>query len=342
MVGAMKLVSTLLRACGLVLALCGPALALCQGRDLIAALPAPDRAALQAAADVPFAEGNFFAARKGQAQILLVGTYHLGDARFGPVVAALTPALAAAQELLVEVSPEDEAQLKTWLGAHPDAVFDQAGPSLRDRLSPADWQALSAAVQARGTPPAAILKMRPWLVAAMLEAPACMGMDKAALEAGLDHRLTAAATAQGLPIRSLEPFDTALKVFAALSPEDQLDMIRQALLTEPVAEDMATTLTEAYFRGQSQLYMAFAREEAIRSSGLPVAEVDRELGVMLALLIDGRNAAWIPVLDAAAAKGPVVAAFGALHLPGEKGVAHLLVQDGWTVTPWTPGEAWPQ
>ena len=53
-------------------------------------------------------------------------------------------------------------------------------------------------------------------------------------------------------------------------------------------------------------------------------------------LMDRRNRAWIAPLtqaaEAAAPKGTeVVAAFGALHLPGEEGVLRLLERDGWTV-----------
>lgn len=337
---------TLLPAFGLFLALALPAFAACAGRDLIAALPETERAALRAEADVPYARGNFWQARKGPARILLVGTYHLGDDRFAATARTLTPALQAAGALLVEIAPEDEKRLKTWLATHPEAVFDQTGTPLRDRLSPEDWAALSAAVQARGTPPSAILKMRPWIVASLLEAPACMTAGGIAanqgLDQGLDRRLMALASAQGLAIRSLEPFDTALRIFDDMAPEDQMDMIRQALQTEAEAEDMAATLTAAYFRGESQLYMAFARAEAIRSSGLGASEVDRQIRVMYAALLDRRNAAWIPVLEDAAAKGPVVAAFGALHLPGDQGIAALLEARGWTVQPWTPGEAWPE
>lgn len=326
---------TLLRAFGLTLALTLPAWAACQGNDLIAALSPQARLALTPQA--PFATGNSWQARRGTAQILFVGTYHLDDPRFDAVTKALTPALAAASGLLVELSPEDERALKSHIARHPETVFDQTGPSLRDRLGPRDWESLSRAVLSRGTPSAAVLRMRPWLVASMLEVPAClMG---ASVERGLDRRLTTLATAQGLPIRSLEPFDTALKVFASLSPDDQLDMIRQALLTEPLAEDMATTLTEAYFRGESQLFLAFTRQEAIDHLGLTPAEVDRQTAVMMAALLDGRNAAWVPVLEAQT--GPTVAAFGALHLGGDKGVLNLLAQDGWQVTPWTPGDAWP-
>ena len=44
-----------------------------------------------------------------------------------------------------------------------------------------------------------------------------------------------------------------------------------------------------------------------------------------------RNRAWIPVIEAAAPKGPVVAAFGALHLSGTDGVLALARARGFTL-----------
>ncbi|NBZ88325.1 TraB/GumN family protein [Stagnihabitans tardus] len=307
-------------------------------RDLIADLSPETRAAL--VSDIPFATGNFWQARRGEAQMLLIGTYHLDHFRFDDLVPTLAPAIQGASGLWVELAPKDEAALKSWLGSHPEALFDQKGPSLRDRLGAEDWAALSQALQRRGTYPVTVLKTRPWVVASMLEKPACLGATEEILN-GLDRRLSALAAEQGLPIHSLEPFDTAVKVFSNLTPEEQLDMIRQGLLIEPKSDDMAATLVGAYFRGESQLYIAFTRQMAIDDFGLDPAEVDRQMKLMFNTLLDGRNAAWVPVLEKASEAGPLVAAFGALHLGGEKGVLNLLAAEGWQVTPWTPGDAWP-
>jgi uncharacterized protein YbaP (TraB family) len=52
---------------------------------------------------------------------------------------------------------------------------------------------------------------------------------------------------------------------------------------------------------------------------------------MEASLMTERNRAWIPVIEAAAAEGPVLAAFGALHLSGNDGVLALLERRGFTL-----------
>ena len=75
------------------------------------------------------------------------------------------------------------------------------------------------------------------------------------------------------------------------------------------------------------------RDQAYAQPGMTRDQVDSDFALMEKLLMDDRNRAWIPVIDAAAAEGPLVVAFGALHLPGQNGVLNLLAQDGWTITP---------
>lgn len=62
----------------------------------------------------------------------------------------------------------------------------------------------------------------------------------------------------------------------------------------------------------------------------------RELALVDRAMIASRNASWIPVPEAQAAHGPILAAFGALHLSGETGVLNLLAQRGWHLSPLSP------
>ena len=66
------------------------------------------------------------------------------------------------------------------------------------------------------------------------------------------------------------------------------------------------------------------------------AKADREMALIDQAMISYRNAAWVPVLEKAAQKGPILAAFGALHLPGDAGVLALMAQNGWTIQALTP------
>ncbi len=309
-----------------------PAHAECTGHNLIAALPPADLAALRAATDAqPFARGNLWHATKGTHDITLIGTYHLDDPRHAATVAALTPTLANATALLVEAGPSEEAQLTDLMAREPQRMLITSGPTLPEALSEADWQRLSAALTARGIPPFMAAKMKPVFLTAILSLPAC-NFDPTAAENGLDKRLIALASAQNLPIQGLEPFDTIFTIFDQFTTADQITMLSQTLDGEGGSDDMAQTLSDAYFAGEARLFWQFSYLQALSLPGMTRAEADREFALVENALMNARNAKWIPVIEQAAAKGPIVAAFGALHLSGDTGVLNLLQQDGYLIT----------
>lgn len=308
----------------------------CNGRNLITALPPADLATLQAKAEVPFAQGNLWRATKDGQEIILAGTYHLGDPRFAPILALLTPHLAASTALLVEAGPLEEAALKAKVAKDPSLMLLTKGPTLPERLSPVDWASLSAALKARGMPPVMAAKMQPWLVATMLQMPACLFPITPAATQGLDKQLIALAQASAKPIKALEPADAILSIFGQIPPDQQLEMLMQTVATDAQSDDMATTLSDSYFAGESRLFWEFSALQMAALPGMTAERAATEMALVERAMISSRNANWIPVLEAAAEKGPILAAFGALHLPGETGVLNLLAQSGWHLSPLTP------
>ncbi len=302
--------------------------------NLIAALPPDQRAALQAAADgVPFAKGNLWHATRPGQDITLVGTFHLDDPRHAATLTALTPALHAARTLLVEAGPAEEAALLDHVARHPELLIAQTGPTLPEALPKADWQRLSAALSARGIPPFMAAKLRPWYLATLLAVPPCQFTRTGAMN-GLDRRLMTLASQARLPILGLEPFDTIFTVFDRFAPADQMAFLMQSLSESGEDNAMAITLADSYFSGDNRLYWEFARLRMQTRSG--PAEADRQFALVEDALLTRRNRAWISRIEAAAAQGPVIVAFGALHLSGENGVLNLLAQHGWALSPLAP------
>lgn len=308
------------------------ALAECRGQDLLAALPAADRAALQARAQaVPFPDGRLWLARRGGQTVTLVGTYHLDDPRNRLTLAALAPALQAAHTLLVEAGPQEMEALQARMLADPGLVLLPPGQSLYARMDRDSWTRLSQALALRGVPAVMAMRMRPWYVTMILSASVC-GTD--GLQAGgLDMMLMTAAKDRALPVRGLEPAETVFDIFNALPMEDQLAMLDTALAEERQAQDMVVTLANAYFQGQTRLMWEFSGWYYEHSPGLDPAEARRQMALTEAQVLIARNRAWIPVIEQAAQDGPVLAAFGALHLPGTDGVLNLMARSGWTLTP---------
>lgn len=316
----------------------GPVLADCRGIDLIAAMPAPARAALRAeAAAIPFSRGLVWRATKGPARMLVVGTYHLDDPRHEALTVRLAPYLAAADALLVEAGPDEQARLKSALAADPTLILDPDGPPLPARLGEAAWGQMRTAMAARGIPEAAAARLRPWYASVMLGMAPCVLADMGAGGlVGLDQRLMAQAGAAGVPVRALEPWDTLFTLFADLTPQDETDLIRAALAGAEVADDMTATMADAYFEGRGWEIWLLQRHLAEAAGLQSPEEVAAQTALTQEVLLDRRNRAWLaPMLDAAqtaATRGKgVVVAVGLLHLPGEAGVLALLEGEGWRV-----------
>ncbi len=304
----------------------------CVGQNLIAALPADQRAVIEAAAAaVPYPAGNLWQATRDGQQITLVGTFHLDDPRHAATLNALTPTLLAAKTLLVEAGPQEEAALKSYVADHPERLINTTGPTLPEALPEADWLRLSQALRDRGIPPFFAAKMQPWYVSTLLAIPACQFAEAAAMN-GLDRRLIALAQSQGMTVAALEPFDTIFAVFDGFAQVDQLAILMQTLDASAADDDMAVTLADSYFAGESRLFWEFSKLQLKTVSGLTEAEVDREFALVEEALINRRNRAWIDRITAEAAQRPVLVAFGALHLSGANGVLNLLARDGWTIT----------
>ena len=308
----------------------------CVGQNLITALPQDQRASLSLATDaVPFPRGNFWRAQKDGRQITLVGTFHLDDPRHDATMVWLAPQVLASRTLLVEAGPAEVAQLNALISAEPQRLINTQGPTLPEALPEADWLRLSDALRNRGIAPFMAAKMQPWYVSTLLAIPACQFALAAAMN-GLDQRLIATAETGGVAIAALEPFDTIFTIFDSFASQDQLAMLIQTLDATAGNDDMAVTLADAYFSGDSRLYWEFTKLQLQTRSGMTPAAAEREFALADTAMLTRRNQDWIAPIEAAAVNGPVTVAFGALHLSGEKGVLNLLAKAGWTVAPVVP------
>ncbi|MDF3606196.1 TraB/GumN family protein [Paracoccus sp. DMF-8] len=324
----------------------------CVGQDLIARMDPDQRAALDAAVEgVPFRHGLFWEARKDDMRLTLIGTYHFGDPRHDAVLDRFGPMIDEADRLLVEAGPQEMARLQQAMIDDPNLLMDQDGPTLPERLAPGEWDSVSQTMGARGIPAFVVSKMRPWYVSMMMGLSPCMLQQVAETgkTGGLDQLLMDRAEISDTPIAALEPWDTLFSLFQGLTPDEEIEMIVAALPAAEHADDYGTTLVNAYFQQDVWRIWEFGRIDAYENSGLPRDRIDQQFVLAQTKMMDERNESWIaPLTDAArqAAErqaadkqaadkrvgGHVIAAFGALHLPGEKGVLNLLQQDGWTLT----------
>jgi hypothetical protein len=146
------------------------------------------------------------------------------------------------------------------------------------------------------------------------------------------------AEAAGTPMAPLEPWDTVFGLMTAGTMEEQLDALRLSVLDPGPAEEMLVAMLEGYFAGRIAEVWELTRLSAELEPGAAGADGPAAFAMMEQALIRTRNAAWIPVIEAAAERSPrLLVAAGAAHLPGEDGVLRLLERQGWTIAPLDAG-----
>lgn len=321
----------LFRAAALTFALATPALSACVGTDVRESFTAAERAQLAEALDAtPYAEGNHWIARRGTEVVHFVGTLHLDDPRLDGVMTRLAPVLDGAGQVLMEMTPDEQAQLKSAIAKDTGLILIEDGPTLIEQMGD-DWAMIAEAAQARGIPPFMAAKMEPWYLAVMLSLPACAREKMIGGAHGLDARIMKHAEENALKMTALEPYDTLFRLFTSVSMEEQIEMLRAGVPPEAEAANALVTMLDLYFAEESgaiwPINVIHMQGVLDQSPEETAADVESLREVVLA----GRNAAWLPhILEAAGAK-PVVVAVGAGHLSGSDGLLKMMEDKGFAL-----------
>ncbi len=307
------------------------AAAACAGRDLREALPAALQAEIATElARIPYSSGLSWTARRDGRRLDIIGTLHLNDPRHAPLVAHMAPAIQAADALLVEVNTTDKAALDDALGKRPELMFITEGPTLIDRLPEEDWRQIAALAQTAGIPAFMAAKMRPWFLSMSLSIPSCARQIPDVTN-GLDMRLLQVAAEAGVPALSLEDPLTVFRSLDAAPLREQVEALRSYIALMRVGPDEFHTMLESYFDGEVQGFSLLQMKQLLAAeTGLSATERQAEFDALMQLLLDDRNRAWIPVIEATRGDRLVIAV-GAAHLPGKAGLLALLEAEGYTL-----------
>ena len=304
---------------------------ICGTIDLTETFSAEETARLDAlVAPHAYAEGLTWEATRGDSRVVVVGTLHIPDARFDPIVARLAPEIERSDVLIVEATKSGEAELAQLAATRPEMFFLTSGPSLVDLLEPAEWAQVEAELSTRGIPGVVAAKFQPWYASLILAVPTCALSVMQAGEVGLDRRLEVLAEEAGVEVAALENAEAVLAVFAGDSIEDQLEGLRITLGTTDPTNANTTTLVEMYFDGRTRASWEVSRI-LIDREGL--ADGQEMFDEVEAALLIGRNESWEAIMDDLIGGRDAVLAVGAAHLSGETGVLRALERAGYKVAP---------
>ncbi|EAR51471.1 hypothetical protein OG2516_17161 [Oceanicola granulosus HTCC2516] len=309
----------------------GLAVAACGGPSLLDDLTAAESATLaEAVAETPYGTGLLWRATRDGREVTLLGTMHIHDPRHAALLEQVRPLIAAADEVLLEVTPREEAAMQAAIRDEPERIIITEGPTLPELVDAATWEVLSEAAAARQVPPFMAAKFQPWYLSLTLGVPPCAMPDLAAGLRGLDHLVMREAEAQGVPLRALEPWDTLFTLFDAGTMDEQIALLIYAAGPPELQTSTFVGMLDGYFDGRIAEVWELSRIATYRTPGLDRATADALIALTEERLLEQRNRAWLPVIEAAG-PGPVLVAVGAAHLPGESGLLTLLAEAGWRI-----------
>ncbi len=259
----------------------------------------------------------------------LYGTIHAGRADYYPLEPRIRAAVAAAPTLALEVDamrdPSANAAAFRQHGMYPPGSPGRAGLPDARRLR------IEAGLTQQGMDPAAVARLKPWMVATMLAVNDAvrLGYDPAL---GVDHHLAQLARSDKpgkggkTRIAELESMGYQLALLNRLPEEAQWQLLEETLDTMASGRQLRET---------RELFTAWERadQKALDAIALRIERDDTVGGkFMREVLLDERNK---PMADKVASllarENNAVVAVGLLHLVGKRGVPELLRQRGMKV-----------
>lgn len=281
-----------------------------RGRRIAAVLLPFLLAACQAADEAEKARPAMWLAEDADTRLYLLGTMHILPRGTDWDGFAVGDAVAAADELVMELSPRELARA--------GEVFNALAPrdtplAMAERLPPA------ALAQYRAQPVKGDDALDDWAIL-MLMGRRAAEHAKLSPADGVEAGLTSAFRKAGKPIAGLETARAQLMVFEMLDAATQRALLTRAAARADRAPQEIGALTAAWARGD------VAELERLIND-----DVDAVPAARRAIIAD-RNHAWADWAKRRMERpGTVLMAVGAGHLVGADGVPALLAAEGYKV-----------
>ena len=261
----------------------------------------------------------------------IVGTYHLASVSFVDSIPGIRQAMADCQQTYGELV------MKEMFDADSLAIMQQAmmlpeGMTLDSLLTVDEMSRLNAYMKELigmdMTNPLLSQQMGKMTPAALTTTLSVLSYIKKSgsidVQNDIDSYFQKEAHAQGKTVGGLETMAFQIKtLFQGMTLKRQKEVLMCQVDNASFMNEITDSYTKAYFAQDSNAIKKSMDTKLHNScDSSPEEEV---------ALIDNRNADWLTKMPAIMAQKPTLFAVGAAHLPGEKGVLHLLRQAGYTV-----------
>lgn len=306
----------------------------CTGKDMMAEMRAADpalaaRVEREASATLNGRGLLWKVETAGVTPSYLFGTMHMTDPRVTTLTPVARQAFDAAGTVVIETTEIlNQTEMVATLARNPDLMMFTDGTTLMSLLSPDDQKALEKGLAERGILLAAVSKMKPWMLSAMVAMPACELSRKAAGAPILDVKLAEEARSANKRLEGLETIADQLGAMASLPMQLHLKGLVDTLRLGDRIDDVVETMIVLYARGDVGTIWPLFR------AVLPgTAEDQAGYAAFEQAMIVERNKTMVRNAEPILEDGNAFIAVGALHLPGPDGLIELLRGRGHTVIP---------
>lgn len=246
---------------------------------------------------------------KGEQQLLLIGTIHLGDHSMYPLPAVVTQFLKTSDGLVLETDTEEPPEINLT-----DALLT------REVLDEAQQHQLQALAKKLALNPHTLLNLPPWLSAVTIENTAFQKLGYDAHN-GVDQTILRQAQQLNVPLLTLETMAEQLQILQSL-PQNGKDLLIASLEAESSDEThLYQCLVQSWKQGD--------RERLLHL--LTTSEWDDEVSQQL---LYQRNQRWISRITDPSfllPQGKYLVAVGTLHFIGQQNLHQLLTEHGYHV-----------
>jgi len=266
--------------------------------------------------------------------LYLLGSIHVDRSNIYPFHKQLRDIITSADEVIFEVNLNDS----DGIAAYAAMQFYSDGTTLKDHISPELYAKVVDAMETLGVPEEITATIKPWALAATLQAYALMDDSPGDSFMAVDVYVNAKAVNMGVPIGAVETFQFQGNLFDTLSPEYQEAYLAAGLalflgedgsteedsgMVDETMESMENWMTAWKTRDADSFATSFDKEAILESGD--------ELNVKL---FKDRDPGMIAAADAYLKNGTghtYLMVVGAGHMVGDTGIVQGLKDLGYTV-----------
>lgn len=250
----------------------------------------------------------------------LFGTIHMIEKEEYFFTREMADALATTKELVLEIDLEDAMDLGSQISLLQKALM-RGDTTLRDLVTEDEYELVKSHFEEMGIPFFLFEKVKPMFLTIFASDDMFSGgglnMDEVK---SYELELIEMAKSQNKPVDGLETVEYQMSIFDSIPYQAQAQMLVASITSESDDEGVMDTLIY-YYKNQDLMKL-----DQLLNSDPTTKEYRR-------VLLDNRNANWIPIISAKVKEQPTFFAVGAGHLAGDYGVISLLKKQGLKLSP---------